>query len=786
MIILPPNFASMGAFNQWTLWRIIVYATGPRKVPVDYDGNPHDPHEPENMLSFVDAAAACERLRLRGVQCFVGFIFTLDDPHFFLDVDHAWDPVKSCWSPIAEEIMRALPGAAFELSWSGTGYHLFGQTSEFMAHGNKRADLGLELYITKRFCAMTFNTPSGSSAAQLTLQYKRVALSFGAPSSQRADLSGFSEPDPDYGGPEDDGQLIEMLRRQTPKPGKATVEQLWTAAEELGQFYPDNDKGRAYEATAADLALCSALAFWTGKDAPRMDRLYRASGLMRPKWDDRPDYVKWTIGLAIAGCNAVYQGKNAPAIERQPGVIDLQLPAPAEPTLTTGYQFLSPEQQIEYFKGYWYVADRHQVLTPRGYFLSPAAFKASMGGYVFAMDTDSGDTTRNAFEALTESRAVNRRIAYTTVFKPCDPPGQYYPELDAVNVYVPANVPSVQGDVGPFIDFVCRMYPDPVDRSILLTYMARLVQLAGTKLQWTVLVQGCEGNGKTLLAYFLTQAIGERYVINPKAADLANKFNAAFQFSLLAIVEEIKQQHNAEQMEALKLLITNERIEFQPKGRDQFTADSCTNLFLTSNFKDGARKHRGDRRICPLFSDQQTPEDIERCGMGGNFFPKLWEWAKSGGAAHVTHYLQNYVVAAEYDPAGSCNRAPISSSTNEAIAVGRTVAEEMINEAIGEGQLGFKGGWISSVCMANLFKHSRGMDGRARVAALESLGYVPHPNLKNGRVTTGTNADGQKKPRLYVKPDTIQAGFTGSDIIAQYEIAQQKVEITPTIKRGAA
>ena len=34
------------------------------------------------------------------------------------------------------------------------------------------------------------------------------------------------------------------------------------------------------------MALCALLAFWTGKDTARMDRLFRRSGLMRPKWDE--------------------------------------------------------------------------------------------------------------------------------------------------------------------------------------------------------------------------------------------------------------------------------------------------------------------------------------------------------------------------------------------------------------------------------------------------------------------------------------------------------------------
>ena len=35
----------------------------------------------------------------------------------------------------------------------------------------------------------------------------------------------------------------------------------------------------------ADAALCSLLAYYTNDDQPRIDRLFRSSGLYRPKWD---------------------------------------------------------------------------------------------------------------------------------------------------------------------------------------------------------------------------------------------------------------------------------------------------------------------------------------------------------------------------------------------------------------------------------------------------------------------------------------------------------------------
>jgi primase-polymerase (primpol)-like protein len=62
--------------------------------------------------------------------------------------------------------------------------------------------------------------------------------------------------------------------------------------------------------SAADLALCNHLAFWTGRDPLRMDRLFRQSGLMRSKWDSRrgdTTYGQLTIDRAIADTSAVYE-----------------------------------------------------------------------------------------------------------------------------------------------------------------------------------------------------------------------------------------------------------------------------------------------------------------------------------------------------------------------------------------------------------------------------------------------------------------------------------------------
>ena len=55
---------------------------------------------------------------------------------------------------------------------------------------------------------------------------------------------------------------------------------------------------------AAARALCGLLAFWTHGDAARIDRFFRTSALMRPKWDERhaadgTTYGQMTIGKAV-------------------------------------------------------------------------------------------------------------------------------------------------------------------------------------------------------------------------------------------------------------------------------------------------------------------------------------------------------------------------------------------------------------------------------------------------------------------------------------------------------
>ena len=317
-------------------------------------------------------------------------------------------------------------------------------------------------------------------------------------------------------------------------------------------------------------------------------------------------------------------------------------------------------------------------------------------------------------------------------------------------------------------------------------YMAACVQHQGIKFQWAPLIQGTEGNGKTLLSRCVAYAVGERFTHWPKAHDIANKFNAWMADKTFIGVEDIYvPEHKKEVIESLKPMITNNRLEIQLKGVDQKTMWVCANFMLNSNHKDAVRKTQDDRRFSVFYTAQQSFEDVRRDGMGGTYFPDLYNWLKGtgkyagqpSGYAMVAQYLQDYAIPDELNPATSCHRAPETSSTEEAINASRGSIEQEILEAIDEGRPGFAGGWVSSAQLEKLLKDMRAdrmIPPNKRRALMQSMGYDYHPGLPNGRTNNPIAFDGCK-PRLYAKVGHLNNQLEGpAAIVSSYESAQLK------------
>ena len=768
------------------------------KLPCDWrDGTPCNAHDPAFHTTHAHALA---RAQAWGGTYTVGFVLTLNDDLFCLDIDHALQ-ADGTWSPLANTLVAALPGCYVELSDSRAGVHAWGRYPNPPPHRKKRVDLDVELYTEARFIAIGAHlvgeiAPRCDALPGLIEQWFKPI----APSTAAVPDDG---PRADWRGPTDDAELLRRAMQSRSAAamfgGKATFQDLWLAdADALARAYPaDANSMEPYDRSSADAALASHLAFWTGCDVGRIERLMRQSALARPKYDDRPDYlVARTIMGACAVQRDVLQDKrpeppplaalltaSAPMAPSPPPDAASGPPtAPAAPsgtmTAITGSTFLSPDQQIEHFKGCTYILDEHRVLVPGGDLLSRDRFKVAYGGRTFVMDDRNERMSRDAFDAFTENQVVRAPMAHGTCFKPTLKPGQIITTegRTRANVWWPPQVARVKGDPDPFLRHIRKLFPDETDQRLVLAYLVNMVQNVGHKFQFALVIIGVAGNGKTLLSRCIEAALGKRYVHWPAANKIGNQFNAWLFGRVAYLVEDAYIGSKTDLLETLKPMITGDAIEVESKGIDQRTDEVCGNFLFNANHTDALRKTIDDRRYMTAWCAQQAVGDLERDGMGARYFEELYGWANGGGYAIVAEYLHTVQLPPEYGLSWVKGRAPQTSSTARAIEATRSPAEDAVLSAIEDEEQGFRGGWISSIYLHNLLNRlpaSVKVQRTQFAALLGPLGYIPHPALGQvGQVNNNVKPD-NGKPRLYVKKGQADEALTGpTAVAAAYSEAQ--------------
>jgi len=220
-----------------------------------------------------------------------------------IDLDKCRHPKTGEITADAWAIIRTVDSYS-EISVSGTGIHIlaFGE----LPPGGRRRN-NVELYSRNRYFIVTGQHLAGTPTtihertAVLTTLYATLARP--EPSPRPAAL-----PPVVQSITLDDATLLVQARAAR---NGAQFTALWNGDVSA---YGDDE-------SAADLALANLLAFWTGRDAVRMDQLFRQSGLMRAKWDSRrgdSTYGQRTIDRAIADCANTYEPMEEIVIDDAP------------------------------------------------------------------------------------------------------------------------------------------------------------------------------------------------------------------------------------------------------------------------------------------------------------------------------------------------------------------------------------------------------------------------------------------------------------------------------------
>jgi len=709
----------------------------------------------------------------------VGFVFTAEDPYVFIDLDNCIDE-QGNKNDFASAITAMLPRAACEVSQSGRGLHLFCRGTIPSGYKQRSNDPKIEIYTHGRYAALgggeIVGDPNIDYTPQLIIICERYLKggSAGAPRSEE-----WTEgPVEGYRGPQDDNELIaRAVASMSPRAAFGKVppfRALWDAdADVLAQHYPGTN--HLYDESAADLALASALAFWTGKDCARIERLMWRSALRREKWENRvEDYLRRTILRAVGSCGNTLGGDSGPppdlaAEMHQAGISTVPPPPPAAPAPPDGGEgrkrVYNTADQIELFKGCVFVKDENKVLTPNGYLLPPPAFSNGLPSRMFLNGyTKKGEprVTTKAFEAFRENPEYEFPTVDGVYWSPLEP-YQTVKDLHGrvvINTYYPMPGPRKRGDPGPFVRHLETLLPVEADREVFVQYLAHCVQRPGHKAAWAPVLIGAQGNGKTMIGDIVRRAVGVPYSHDAKPGDLRDtKFNGWMVGKLVCFVEEMKVSGVRDVAENMKPLISNEYVAVQPKGVDQYTAENYCNFVFFSNHEDAVLKEQGDRRYAVLMTAQASREAVE-AAFDPWYFQRLFRWLKEAdGYAICADYLDRYPITLDMG-----GRAPHTSFEAQAIRYSQGPVEQAVYDAILDEIPGLSGEYVlfdAAKAVADRAAHRGTISNFAMAKILESMGYIPHPLLSasEGRIRMGNM--GLK--RVYVNKKNIDPNIDTLD-----------------------
>lgn len=319
--------------DQWVCYRLEWNEDRGKfdKKPINpANGNLAQSNNPRTWGTFPQAVARAETGNADGV----GFVFTDADPYVGIDLDHCLGeeeadadgaPHKPV-EPWAWDIVTRLASYTEE-SPSGTGLHIIVRAT--LPPKGRKTD-AVEMYESGRFFTVTGESWGISDRVEARQSEVEALHAEIFPPKEKTPQSGADKPTQPVNL--DDQQLIEKAKNA--KNG-AHFAQLWA-----GNLPSNNSHSEA------DLSLCNMLAFWTGGDAQRVDRLFRLSGLMRPKWDvshyaDGRTYGAATVALAVEDCTEFYSprtyrnGTGPHTEEKTPAALGLALDAMIELIQTT-------------------------------------------------------------------------------------------------------------------------------------------------------------------------------------------------------------------------------------------------------------------------------------------------------------------------------------------------------------------------------------------------------------------------------------------------------------------
>ena len=262
-----------------------------------------------------------------------------------------------------------------------------------------------------------------------------------------------------------------------------------------------------------------------------------------------------------------------------------------------------------------------------------------------------------------------------------------YAGVDYFNTYKPTDLKRVENGKTDIVDrilgHIAHLLPKEEEQQLIINYLAHNVQFPGKKLQWSVVLQGVQGDGKSFLAEMMKHVLGASNCRTVTVESLDEKFTPWAEGSCMVFIEELKLDNykKYETLNKLKPYIANPTVSVRRMQKDVYEAINTTNYFALTNFKDALPIDDNDRRYCVLFSQWQSSEKLMAwLAHNPDYYSNLYDDMREN-AGEILDYLLCHKIP---DSFLSLNRAPNTDAKKQMISIAKSDDWLLVEDALEE------------------------------------------------------------------------------------------------------
>lgn len=332
---------------------------------------------------------------------------------------------------------------------------------------------------------------------------------------------------------------------------------------------------------------------------------------------------------------------------------------------------------IQHDTTFFNTVDRRQI--------SYAAFEASHARLMMtADDRNEGRASPETSPALAALNLYQIPVVFNRMFMPGLEPLYRLNGIAYVNSYTDHDIPELPDELSPadnqaiqiFLDHMDHLIPSDRDRLVFLDFLTFIVQNPGQRVNWMILLQGAEGDGKSFFAQMLRAVIGVSNVNGISGKRLEEKYNPWAENAQVCFIEDVRLHGNNrfDAINTLRPMLTNTMVEVRRMQTNVYEVINTVSYIATSNSKDALPVADQDSRIYPIFSRFQRAETIDAFKLANpQYYTRLHSILNFGGA------LRKWFLERDISPIfNPRDRAPKSSSRKEMVALNRTPEDQAL------------------------------------------------------------------------------------------------------------